>query len=171
MLCGLKTWQTLERVKHYKTSFIFDMNDILSCLANGFKSQRAKSSKKIKCICMSKGNITTDHWFFFVSLFFGAQVCTWIFVRVNDFGWRWFRIISSYAWGSTPGLGILLWKFYCNFSSQPALVFYITVAWWWADIWRRWLCLLRTDFTWLCDCYSLEMCDQFRSLLWTEVLR
>lgn len=30
---------------------------------------------------------------------------------------------------------------------------------------------MRTDFIWLCDCYNLEVCDQDRSLLWTEVLR
>lgn len=48
-LCGLKSQQTSERVKCYKTSVTFLQDDILGIFVNGFESQRAKSSKKAKC--------------------------------------------------------------------------------------------------------------------------
>lgn len=136
MLCGLKSWQTFEHVKRYKTSVIFDVNDILSLFLNGFESKWFKWFWEQRAPKKSSAGILTQmylhvqgqhnfsgHSFFF--FFFSAQVCTWI--GVNDFGWscRWFRTISSYAWGlsgSTPGLRTLSWKFCCNFSSQLVLV-------------------------------------------------
>lgn len=136
MLCGLKSRQASEHVKCYKTSVIFYVNDILSLFVNGFESQREELQKDKCWHSYSKAlacpRATYLYWpliFLYFLFLFSAQVCTWVFVGVNDFGWscRWFRTISSYARGlssSTPALGTFSWKFCCNFSSQLVLFLY-----------------------------------------------